>query len=396
MNRACSFGAVVTSKSTKIAVNNSGGYVPGLNAVLLGVVRAAANLGWEVIGIRDGFDGLLFPDRYKDGGLVKLSLDFIETLSASGAPLLGTASCSDPFHVRTVNEHNLIEEVDGSDELLCKIQGQKIAAVISVVGIQPLSILFKLHRKGLNSVCVPASVENDVAVTQLSFGFNSTLSCAVELLENARHAAQSSRKVGIVEVLGEHTGWLALQAGIAVGADVILIPEIPYDVERIAAKLLRSSDSGQSYGLVVVSEGAQPRPGPEEETASIHRGSIRASLAPLATGAKSAHVINRQGLTAETVALSLQRLTSHETYPLVLGQLVKGGAPTAVDRQLGIGYGAAAVRAIQEKQSGVLVSFQPPDLKSVPLVEAINKIRTVPVDSLFIHTARSLGISLGD
>jgi len=350
---------------------------------------------WQVVGIRDGFDGLLFPDRYKDGGLLTLSQAFLETVSASAAPLLGTASCSDPFHVRTIDAENQIEELDCSDELLNKIHEQNIAAVISVVGMQPLSILFKLQRKGLNSVCVPASVENDVAVTQLSFGSNSTLSCAVELLENARHAAQSSRRVGVVEVLGEHTGWLALQAGIAVGADAILIPEIPFDVQKVSAKLLKRSDAGR-YGLVVVSEGARARQGNEQETAAVHRGSLKASLAPLATGVKSAHVINRQGLTAETVALEIQHLTDLKTYPLALGQLVKGGQPSAVDRQLGIGYGAAAVRAVQEERSGVVVSFQPPDLKFVPLAEAINKIRTVPLDSLFVQTARSLGISLGD
>lgn len=389
-------GGFMAFEPKKIAVNNSGGYVPGLNAVLLGVVRAAANLGWEVVGIRDGFDGLLFPERYKGGGLVKLSTESVEMVSASSAPLLGTASCSDPFHVRTINADNQIEEVDRSDELLVKLQECKIAAVVSVAGIQPLSILFKLQRKGLNIVCVPASVENDVAVTQLSFGFNSTLSCAVELLENARNAAQSSHKVGVVEVLGEHTGWLALQAGIAVGADAILIPEFLYETEKVAAKLLQRTDSGHSSGLVIVSEGAQPSKEPEEESASIHRGSMRASLAPLATGANSPHVIHRQGLTAETVALEIQRLTDLQTYPLALGQLVKGGRPTAVDRQLGAGYGAAAVRAVQEEQSGVLVSFQPPDLKFVPLAGAINKIRTVPASSLFVKTARSLGILLGD
>lgn len=369
--------------------------MPGLNAVSLGVVRAAANLGWEVVSIRDGFDGLLFPDRYEDGGLVDLFPDSLECVSASGTPLLGTARCSDPFHVRTLNSEDQIEELDRSDELLSKIHEQNIATVISVVGMQALSILFKLQRKGLNCICVPASIENDVAVTQLSFGFNSTLSCAVQLLENARHAAQSSRKVGVAEVLGEHTGWLALQAGIAVGADAILIPEIPYDLEKVAAKLLRRSDTGH-FGLVVVSEGARARQEIELKNPEVKRGSVKASLAPLATGPQSTSVINRQGLTAETVSFEIQRLTGLQTYPLALGQLVKGGQPSAVDLQLGIGYGAAAVRAVQEERSDVVVSFQPPDLKFVPLAEAINKIRTVPANSLFIQTARSLGIALGD
>lgn len=388
--------AHMTERKQRIAVNNAGGYVPGLNSVLLGVLRAAANQGWEVVGIRDGFDGLLFPERYAEGGVVKLSLEPVEAVSASGTPILGTAACSDPFHVRTINAENQVEEVDRSDELLGKIREQNIDAVISVAGMQPLSILFKLRRKGLNSICVPASVENNVAATQLSFGFNSTLSCVVELLENARHAAQSSRKIGVVEVLGEHTGWLALQSGIAAGADAVLIPEIPYDLGKVARKLGGQLASGRQYTLVIVAEGARASNHTSEQAAAASPDSLKASLAPLARGTKSLHVIERSGHQAETVALELQRLVDHPTYPLALGQLIKGGALTAVDRQLGIAYGAAAVRAIREQQNGVLVSFQPPEVKFVPLAEAINKIRTIPANSVFIETARSLGISLGD
>jgi len=297
--------------------------------------------------------------------------------------------------VRTINSENQVEEMDRSDDLLRKISDLGIRAVISVVGLRPLSVLFRLHRKGLNSVCVPASVENDVAATDLSFGFNTTLSASVNLLDSARNAAQSSRKFGVVEVLGEHTGWLALQSAIAVGAEAVLLPEIPYDIRKIAAKLSEKLKSGQSYGLVIVSEGAQPLAKAQAATA-VAQQSLRASLSPLATGAQGGHVIHRSGEAAESVALELQRLTNHQTYPLVFGQLVKGGAPSAVDRQLGMGYGAAAVRAIAEKQDGVMVSFHPPDLKFVPLSEAINKVRTVPPNSLFLQTARSLGICLGD
>jgi 6-phosphofructokinase 1 len=380
----------------KIAINNTCGYVPGLNSVLLGALRAAANLGWEVVGIRDGFDGLLFPERYGASGVAKLSLEWAESVSASGTPILGTANCSDPFHVRTINEESQVEEVDRSDDLLERICLQKIDAVISVAGMQPLSILLKLGRKGLNSICVPASVENNVAATQLSFGFNSTLSCVVELLENARRAAESSRKIGVVEVLGEHTGWLALQSGIANGADAVLIPEIPYHLDKVARKLRDLLASGRQHALVVVAEGAQPSADSRIEAAVAPIDPLKASLAPLASGTKSSHVIERCGCMAETVALELQRLVDHQTYPLALGQLIKGGALTAVDRQLGIAYGAAAVRAIREQQKGVLVSFQPPEVKFIPLAEAVNKIRTVPSNSVFIETARSLGISLGD
>jgi 6-phosphofructokinase 1 len=383
------------SKTTKIAINQGGGYLPGLTSVLSGVARAATSLGWELVGIHDGFDGLLFPERYPDGGIATIDSGVLDALAPGGTPLLGSGTHSDPFRVRTINLENQVEEVDRSDDLLRKIRDLGIVAVISVVGLRPLSVLFRLHRKGLNSVCVPASVENDVAVTDLSFGFNTTLTASVNLLDSARNAAHSSRKIGVVEVLGEHTGWLALQSAIAVGADAVLLPETQYDIRKVAAKLNEKLKSGQSYGLVIVSEGAQPLAKAQAATA-VTQQSLRASLSPLATGAQGGHVIHRSGEAAESVALELQRLTNHETYPLVLGQLVKGGAPSALDRQLGMGYGAAAVRAIAERQNGVMVSFQPPDLKFVPLSEAINKVRTIPSDSLFLETARSLGICLGD
>ena len=377
-----------------IAINIGGGFVPGLNAVITGAVLAASELGWEVVGIRDGFDGLLFPDRYPDGGLVKLTREMVEHFSSTGGSILGTTAHTDPFHVRIVNADNAVEEVDRSDELLGKLREQGIDGVISVCGMRALSILFKLHRKGLKTICVPKSVENDIAVTQLSFGFNSALSFATEILDRTRQAAESAQKIGVVEVLGEHTGWLALQAGMAVCADAVLIPEIPYDVTKVAAKLRARMQGGRRSALVVVAEGAIPAASMQTETKTVD--SMKASLSPGATGNTGAHVIDRSGHVAATVALQLQRLTDHETYPLVLGDLVKGGPPTAVDRQLGLGYGAGAVRGLHDGQSGVMVTFQPPDLKFVPLAEAINKVRTVPADSVFMQIARSLGISFGD
>jgi 6-phosphofructokinase 1 len=384
------------TSAKRIAINFGGGYVPGLNAVITGAVLAASELGWDIVGIRDGFDGLLFSDRYADLGVVKLTREMVEHVSSSSGSILGTAARSDPFHVRTVNSENQVEELDRSDALLKTIQSHKIDAVISVVGPGPLSILWKLSRKGMKTVAVPKSVENDMATTALSFGFNSALSFTVETLDRARQAAESARKIGIVEVLGEHAGWLALQAGMAVCADAVLIPEIPYDITRVAAKLRKKFQAGGTSALVVVAEGAMPSNRDQAATGAAAADSLKASLSPGATGHQGAHVIARSGHVAETVALQIQRLIDQETYPLVLGQLVRGGPPTAVDRQLGLSYGAAAVRALNENQSGVMVSFQPPDLKFVPLAETINKVRTVPADSVFIQVARSLGIALGN
>jgi ATP-dependent phosphofructokinase / diphosphate-dependent phosphofructokinase len=160
------------------------------------------------MGIRDGFDGLLFPEHYPEGGLLKLTPHLVENLSAGGSAILGNATRTDPFRVRQVNADNMVEEVDLSGDLIAKLAAEKIEAVISVVGPRALSILFRLHRQGLRTVCVPTSVENDVAATQLSFGFNSALSFAVDMLERVRQAAQSAQKIGVVEVLGEHAGWL--------------------------------------------------------------------------------------------------------------------------------------------------------------------------------------------
>jgi 6-phosphofructokinase 1 len=234
-----------------------------------------------------------------------------------------------------------------------------------------------------------------VEATLLSFGFNSALGFVSEMLERARQAAESACRIAVVEVLGEHAGWLALQAGMAVCADVVLIPEIPYDIGKVAARLQEKTKAGRAYGLVVVAQGAKP-------SADLNRSLktldplIKSALSPGATERESSHVMERSGQAAAEIAHEIQRLTAQETHPLVLGELAKGGTPTVIDRQLGLGYGAGAVRAIQNDQSGVMVVFQPPDLKFVPLAEAINKIRMVPADSQFVQIARSIGIYLGD
>jgi 6-phosphofructokinase len=379
----------------RIAIMVGAGYVPGINAVIKGAAMAAGQLGWEILGIRDGFDGLLHPDRYPDGGLVPLDPKLVENLDPTAAGLLGQAPRVDPFHVRRVDEDDMVEEIDMSDHLLSALKDQDIDALISVVGGRGLSILYKLHRKGLNAVCVPRSIENDIAATMVSFGFNTALSFTIEMLDRVRQAAQSARKIGVVEVLGTQAGWLALQAGIAVCADAVLIPEIPCDLHKVAARLKEKMSPRRPYGLVVVAEGATLLDKPQAQAEKPSPNPLKASLSPLATGEASAHVIQRSGAVAETVASRLQLLIAEETYPLVLGPWVRGGASTAVDRQLALGYGAGAVRAIKAGAYGTMVAFVPPDMKFVPLAEAINKVRTVPTDSEFIQIARSLGIFLG-
>jgi 6-phosphofructokinase 1 len=383
----------MNTNNKRIAIMVGAGFVPGMNAVIKGTALAAGQLGWEVVGIRDGFEGLLHPERYPEGGLLPLTPQLIENLDPATGSVLGQSGRVDPFHVRQINADEMVEEVDQSDELLAKLKAEKIDALISVVGGQGLTILYKLHTKGLNCVCVPRAIENDIAATLVSFGFNSALSFTIEMLDKARQAAQAARKIAVVEVLGEQAGWLALQAGIALCADAILIPEIPADLQIVAAKLKDKVSPRRPYGLVVVAQGAKlvPKPQAAEEEPS----SLKASLSPLATGDNSGHVIQRSGHAAESVANRLQLLIPEETYPLVLGPWTRGGTPTAVDRQLGLAYGAGAVQALNAGQNGVMVAFQPPQIKFVPLVEAINKVRTVPADNEFLKTAQSLGICLG-
>jgi 6-phosphofructokinase 1 len=380
----------------RIAIMVGAGFVPGMNAVIKGAAVAAGELGWEVVGIRDGFEGLLHPDRYPEGGLVNLTPLIIENLDPGAASILGQSGRVDPFHVRQINAAEMVEEVDQSDELLARLKAEKIDALVPVVGGQGLTIIYKLHGKGLNTVCVPRAIENDIAATLVSFGFNSALSFTIEMLDKARQAAQAARKVAVVEVLGAQAGWLALQAGIAVCADAVLIPEIPCNLQTVAAKLREKMNDRRAYGLVVVAEGARVVENPKTGTDTPSPDSLKASLSPLATGDNSTHVIQRSGQAAEMVASRLQLLIAAEIYPLVVGPWARGGVPTAVDRQLGLAYGAGAVQALNAGQNGVMVAFQPPHIKFVPLADAINKVRTLTKDGMFMEIARSLGICLGN
>ena len=382
----------MSTKSRRIAINVGGGYIPGMNAVVKGVTLAAAELGWEVVGIRNGFAGLLEPDDYPDDGLLNLSPQLAESLDPAASSVLGQSPRVDPFHMRQLDEDGMVEEVDRSDELLAALQAQGIGALVSVVGGRGLSILYKLHRKGLNTVCIPRSLENDIAATMVTLGFNSALGFTIEMLDRAREAARSSRQIAVVEVQGEQAGWLALQAGTAAGADAILIPELPIDFDAVAEHLRGKMSAERPFGLVVVAEGT----GLEDASASADKPSPwRASLSPLASGESTGYAIQSFGRAAKVVANRLQLELAEKTYPMAIGPWVRGGAPTAVDRQLGLGYGAAAIRALNEGQDGVMVAFRPPDIVFVPLLEAINKIRTVPADSEMMLIARTLGICLG-
>lgn len=391
----------MNSRTPRIAINIGSGLLPGLGFVVAGATLAADRLGWEIVGIRDGYDGLLHPDRYPEGGLVPLRPGMVDA-SGGGVNPTGTAARSDPFCVRTITAENQVEEIDRSDDVLEALRAAGIDAVISVVGgsavtgLHALSVAFKLHRKGLRTVCVPKSIENEIAGVPQAFGYNSVLSHTAETLDRIRAGARDVDRLAVVEVPGQHAGWLALQSGMAALADAILLPEIPYDLARVASAVAAREVAGRRAALVVVAEGA--RPGARAEAPAEGDGGLRASLTPNADPdfGEGRHVIDRTGGAAESIATTLQRLTDRDVLPFSLGHLVRGGAPTVLDRQLGLAYGAGAVQAIHAGEGGVMIAFRPPDIESVPLRETLGRIRTVPAASDLMQTARALGIAFGD
>ncbi len=376
----------------RVAITVGAGYIPGINAVVAGAALAASKIGWQLLGIRDGFEGVLHPEKYPNGGLFPIDPQVLNMDPNTGS-VLGQSARMDPFNVRTINELEMVEEVDMSDELLEKLKAENIDAVISIVGGRGLSIMYRLHKKGLNTVCIPRSIENEIASTSVSFGFNTALTFTIDMLDRARLAAKAAQKIAVVEVQGEEAGWIALQAGIAVAADAVLIPEIPVDLHHVATHLKNKMSGKKSWGLVVVAQGAKLiNHKKKEEKVS----SLKASLSPLATSdSNSEFVIHKSGQAAQAAAEGLQLRIAEETFPMVIGPWVRGGAPSAVDRQLGVAYGAGAIQALEAGSNGVMVSFVPPDVKFVPLAEAINKVRTIPADSMFFQVADSLGIYVG-
>jgi 6-phosphofructokinase len=383
----------------RIGINVGAGYTPGINAVITGAAQAAGLMGWEILGIRDGFEGLLRPERYPDGGLVTLSPQVTADLNPLDGGILGQSPRIDPFHVPTVSTDNKVKEVDVSEEILKRLKEENIDALISVVGGRGLGILHKLNRKGLHTVCIPKSIENDIAATSISFGFNTALSFTIEMLLRAKQAAKSARKIAVVEVIGTQAGWLALQAGIAVSADAVLLPEIQCNLNVLAQRLEEKISPRRPYGLVIVAEGVKLRKQPQTEKTTRSREaarSLKASLPPQALGEASEQVIVPSDKAAETVANELRLLSAMEPYPLVVGPWARGGEPTAVDLQLGMAYGAGAIQALKTSRNGVMVSFVPPHIEYVLLTEASDKVRTVSADCEFVKIAESLGVYFGN
>ena len=362
----------------RLAINTGGGDAPGLNAVIRAVVIAALNRGWEVAGIREGYNGLLEPERFPEGGLMPLTADTVRGITHLGGTILGTTNRGNPLRWPTTGPNGEVVEIDRSDELVARFQEEGLDALVAVGGDGSLAIADTLHQKGLRVVGVPKTIDNDLDQTVVTFGFDTAVSFAVQCLDRLHSTAQAHRRVMVVEVMGRYAGWIALNAGVSGTADAILIPEIPYDIEKVAAKILDRERHDRHFSIVVVAEGARPKGG---TYSVIEREVGRAE---------------RLGGIGHKVAAELQALTGKETRTVVLGHLLRGGTPTAFDRLIALRFGAAAVRALEEGETGIMVALDPPTVRYVPLHLATRRMKSVPTDCDTILTARDLGISFGD
>jgi phosphofructokinase-like protein len=362
----------------KIAICTGGGDAPGLNAVIRAATLAALQRGWEVYGIRDGYNGLLLPEQYPQGWLVPLTRFEVRGITHLGGTIIGTTNQNNPMHFPVCGVDGQIHEVDRTDELVQAFHTHALDALISIGGDGSLTIAHALSQKGLRVVGVPKTIDNDLDQTVATFGFETAVAFATECLDRLHTTAESHHRVIVVEMMGRYAGWIALESGISGSADVILIPEIPYDLQKVAEKINEREQCGSKFAIVVVAEGAKPVGGQLTFQNSLQGGQDRLG----GVGAK--------------VANELRALTGKETRLVVLGHLLRGGSPTASDRQLALRFGAAAVRALAEGKHGVMVALDPPKVKYVPLEKATHRIKTVPLDSDIVLTARDIGVCFGD
>lgn len=356
----------------RIGILNSGGDCPGLNAVIHGVVGAASQLGWEVIGFKDGFEGLLPPGDYK----ILRPLDTLGILKLGGT-ILGTTNKG---HFAAKVGKGDIAQVPA--EIVAKAKRTmdqlEIRALIIVGGDGSLTTGLQLYREGWPVIGVPKTIDNDLQATAMTFGFDSAVSTVVDALDRLHTTAESHKRIMVLEVMGRHAGWIALWGGIAGGADVILLPEIPFNTEKVAEFIRQRDAQGHHSTLVVVAEGAHL---PDGELVTVD---------PNCGGEV------RLGGIGEIVARRLEQLTGKETRSCTLGHLQRGGAPTALDRILGTRFGVMAVKLAEEGRFGRMVSYQAYHVDSVPIEEAVNRLRLVEPDGEMVQAAKAVGICLGD
>lgn len=358
----------------RIAVNTGGGDAPGLNAVIRAVVLSALSRGWDTFGIRRGYRGLLTGE-----GVVPLGREEVRGITHLGGTILGTTNRGNPFGWVSKGPDGTESEVDRSDELIAAFRERGFDGLVAIGGEGSLHIAHRLWQKGLPIVGVPKTIDNDVFGTEQTFGFDSAVSTATEAIDKLHSTAESHDRVMVIELMGRNTGWIALHSGISATADVILIPEIPFDIDKVCDKICLRESRGRRFSVVVVAEGTVPKGGTQVLVADRKPGSAE-----------------RLGGIGSQVAEAIAERTGKETRCLVLGHLQRGGTPTTFDRLLALRLGSAAVRAVAQGDFGCMVGLTAQSIVRVPLDDVVGQIKHVPLDGDTVCTARELEISLGD
>jgi phosphofructokinase-like protein len=357
----------------RIAVLTGGGDAPGLNAVIRAVTKTAINIyGCEVLGVRDGYDGFITAD-----GVIPLDLGAVRGILPRGGTILGTANRGNPFARKILRDGKEIV-VDVSDEVTDAIKQLNLDALIVIGGDGTLRIAMELGAKGVPVVGVPKTIDNDIGGTEVTFGFDTALMIATEALDRLHTTAEAHHRVMVLELMGREAGFIALHSGVSGGADVILIPEIPFNFESIVKKVRERAEGGAHFSLLAVSEGAKHVGGE-----LVYRRSGDEVYIPRlgGIGQEVGQYIEGQGF---------------ETRVTVLGHVQRGGSPTAFDRWLATRYGAAAVRAVAAGALGHMVALHNAQVHPIPMGEALAAPKRVDVNSDGVITARGLGISFGD
>jgi phosphofructokinase-like protein len=358
----------------RIAISTGGGDAPGLNAVIRAAVLSAIDRGWHVLGVKRGYAGLLGDDE-----VIPLTRDQVRGIGHLGGTILRTTNRGNPFCYPVRQPDGSFVEVDRSDELLENARNLGVNALVSIGGDGSLAIAQKLAQKGMRVVCVPKTIDNDVSGTLSTFGFDTAVNTAMEAIDKLHTTAESHDRVIVMEVMGRHSGFIALHSGVAGAAHAILIPEIPYDLTVVCDAIMTRERRGRFFDVVVAAEGAFPKGGAESVMGESMPGQAR-----------------RVGGIAERLARQIQEKTGKECRSLVLGHLQRGGMPTGYDRLLATRFGGAAVQAVEDGKWGHMVALQSPNIVTVPIEEALRHPKRVDLNHDLVRTARRLGISFGD
>ena len=367
---------MVKEKKGTLAVLTGGGDCPGLNAVIRAVVKTALRRGYAIYGVRNGFHGLVEDD------MKLMGYEDVSGILPRGGTILGTNNRDNPFRFEVGEDQdgNVIYE-DKRDVVVRTLKEHQIETLIVIGGDGSLKIAYDLHRFcGVDVVGVPKTIDNDLPCTERTFGFDTAMAVATDALDRLHTTAESHHRVMILEVMGRYAGWIALHSGIAGGADVILIPEIPYQIDAVIRKIEDRRAKGKKFSIITIAEGAIPVGG-KLSVARIVKGSFDAI---------------RLGGAGEKLSREIEAKTGIESRCTVLGYVQRGGTPSAFARVLSTRYGEAAVEAVMAGELNVMVALQANQIVRVPIEKAASEPHKVPVDSDIIRAARNMGISFGD